>query len=38
MVYKQKSAVTSPTRDGRSVAIVRLRTQGHGILCYVNGV
>jgi hypothetical protein len=29
--YPQKLALTSPTRGGRSVGIVRLRTKGHGV-------
>jgi hypothetical protein len=30
-LYPQKLALTSPTSDGRSVDIVRLRTKGHGV-------
>jgi hypothetical protein len=30
-IYPQKLALTSPTIDGRSVDIVRLRTKGHGV-------
>jgi hypothetical protein len=29
-LYPQKLALTSPTSGGRSVGIVRLRTEGHG--------
>jgi hypothetical protein len=28
---RKKLALTSPTRGGRSVGIVRLRTKGHGV-------
>jgi hypothetical protein len=30
-LYSQKLALTSPTRGGRSVGIVRLRTKAHGV-------
>jgi hypothetical protein len=30
-LYPQKLALTSPTRGGRSVGIVRLRTNDHGV-------
>jgi hypothetical protein len=30
-LYPQKLALTSPTSGGRSVGIVRLRTEGHGV-------
>jgi hypothetical protein len=30
-LYPQKSALTSPTGGGRSVGMVRSRTQGHGV-------
>jgi hypothetical protein len=30
-IYPQKLALTSPTSDGRSIGIVRLRTEGHGL-------
>jgi hypothetical protein len=30
-LYPQKLALTSPTRGGCSVGIVRLRTKGHGV-------
>jgi hypothetical protein len=30
-LYPQKLALTSPTSDGRSVGIVRLRTKSHGV-------
>jgi hypothetical protein len=30
-LYLQKLALTSPTSGGRSVGIVRLRTNGHGV-------
>jgi hypothetical protein len=29
-IYPQKFTLTSPTSDGRSVGIIRLRTKGHG--------
>jgi hypothetical protein len=31
-LYPQKLAITSPTSGGRSVGIVRLRTESHGVL------
>jgi hypothetical protein len=30
-LYQQKLALTSPTSGGRSVGIVRLRTESHGV-------
>jgi hypothetical protein len=30
-LYPQKLALISPTRGGRSVGIVRLRTKSHGV-------
>jgi hypothetical protein len=35
-LYPQKLDLTSPTSDGRSVGIVRLRTKGHGVLVLVH--
>jgi hypothetical protein len=37
-LYPQKLALTSPTSGGRSVGIVRLRTEGHGVFFIGQGV
>jgi hypothetical protein len=35
-LYPQKLALTSPTSGGRSIGIVRLRTEGHGAFYFIR--